>query len=42
VKRQVLMTSPLRATKKQKKKIFEFIEVKKWHTKLMNKRLKRV
>jgi large subunit ribosomal protein L3 len=29
VKRQVLMTSPLRATKKQKKKIFEFIEVKK-------------
>jgi len=28
-KRQVLMTSPLRATKTQGKKIFEFIEVKK-------------
>jgi large subunit ribosomal protein L3 len=28
-KRQVLMTSPLRATKEQGKKIFEFIEVKK-------------
>jgi large subunit ribosomal protein L3 len=28
-KRQVLMTSPLRATKEQGKKIFEFVEIKK-------------
>lgn len=29
VKRQILITSPLRATKEQGKKIFEFVEVKK-------------
>jgi hypothetical protein len=29
----VLITSPLRSSKTQKKKIFEFIEVKKWKLK---------